>query len=116
MRPLQAVDQLRSVILPFPRCWHAASLLQTWLFGRDIGSLTGVEDMVRSKTWVLKPAPQHGCLVELSLRNLPKHVGTYLDVDGGVIVHTHDSGDILVESPSDLEAQKWKARYWHHNG
>lgn len=79
-------------------CWSLSRLVQKELFGRDMPmfedpptALRGLVKLIttsehRSK-WQKVEEPKHGCLVEMTRSTQPYHLGVWLDIDGGAILH-----------------------------
>lgn len=84
-------------------CWTFTQALQRQLFDRQLPDIALDSDGIRylvkliqdhdaHKQWKAITRPMHGGLVEMSCANLPHHVGTYLDIDGGGVVHCDACG------------------------
>lgn len=59
--------------------------------------------------WTPLQKPTHLCAVALSMStSFVHHVGVYLALDGGVILHCHERSGVVIQSPSALRAQGWK--------
>jgi hypothetical protein len=79
-------------------CWKFARLTQQELFGRDLPFISLEEDRIavwvklvaEYKTklkWMEIDQPVHGCLVEMTHKMLPYHIGTWLDIKEGGVLH-----------------------------
>lgn len=60
-----------------------------------------------SAEWFELPKPLDGCLVGMSSHKLIHHVGIYLAVDGGMILHSSRGKGVLCQSLPALRAQGW---------
>jgi cell wall-associated NlpC family hydrolase len=67
--------------------------------------------------WQRTEAPFEGCAVGLSQNRLFHHVGIYLEVDGGMILHAADKKSTTAQSPATLKSQGWnRIEYFFHHG
>lgn len=101
-------------------CWGLAQAVQARLFLRQLPSFPHVDaENVRAvvreiatsshrKQWMRADGPSHGSLVELSSGRHPYHVGVYLDVDGGGILHSQNPAGVCFDRIATLEAAGWR--------
>jgi hypothetical protein len=59
---------------------------------REIDRVTSGPD------WIEIDRPIHGCAVGMSSNKSIHHVGIWLDFDGGVILHSRDHANVIVQS------------------
>lgn len=92
-------------------------------FGREIFMIktpsAKVEDLVRfikahpeRYMWRVQDRPEHGGLVEMSHGKHPHHVGIWLDIDGGGILHCH-AGGVSFDTVLALQASGWRRFIFH---
>lgn len=76
-------------------------------------NLRAVRDAITNgaveQVWVPLEKPEHLCVVAMS-KNVTSlhHVGIYLDVDGGIILHSTPNASVIAQSEKDLV--KWGFR------
>lgn len=111
-------------------CYAMMQLIQWHLFSRDVMSVWLAQDPSRAavvkavnthparRSWRLnKGRPQHGDAVTMSHVREPFHIGTFLDVDRGVIVHCADGMGLAVDDNAGLIAGGWRnLRYYSYVG
>lgn len=67
--------------------------------------------------WEKIERPEHGCLVKLYRQSEPDHIGIYLSVDGGGILHSCRDNGVQFDLPFFLSAMGWKRlEYYRHRG
>lgn len=99
-------------------CWGFTRLVQRKLFARDLPNLVLAEDSLSNWVkqgielkerlqWVQIEKPKHGCLVSMSHASLPYHVGTWLDIDAGGVIHFTEKGGIQFQSIRELKLTGW---------
>ena len=106
-------------------CWWLAALAQAELFGRTLPAadpaLVG-DIRARAETLATHPAraewreisaPEDGALVLMGkVAGAETHVGTYLALDGGLILHTDERHGVVLDPPLELAAAKrWRLTY-----
>lgn len=79
----------------------------------DALNLKQVADVVTSESetqdWARLDKPDDNCVVALSknIRHL-HHVGLYLHIDGGIVLHALDAGNVIAQPLRDLSAHQWR--------
>ena len=53
--------------------------------------------------WIALDAPMHVCTVTMSRTDRVGHVGMFLDVDGGLVLHCQRGVGVVIHSISDLK-------------
>ena len=106
-----------------PRAWDCWSLFrhaQAGLFGRVVPRVVLSKGTPITKTsallashpgralWRQVPAPAHGGAVELSSVRTPLHVGLWLAVDGGLVLHCAEPAGVQLDSLLTLRACGWR--------
>lgn len=73
-----------------------------------------VESAIAGPEWRKLSAPLHTCAVGLSRHTKLHHVGLFLAVDGGLVLHA-DEPRVVAQSISALTARGWNRIefYWH---
>jgi hypothetical protein len=59
------------------------------------------------RDWLEVPKPTNGCLVLMARLNHPAHIGTYLRIDGGNVLHADERHGVVFEDLSTLAASQW---------
>lgn len=106
-------------------CWGLARSTQRELFGRDLPLLAcaagpsqvnrdNIRDVIRAMDsvelrgeWVRADRPQHGDIAMISHRKYPSHMGTFLRLDGGGILHVTREGGVRFEPITLLRLGGW---------
>lgn len=66
--------------------------------------------------WERLLTPVDGCLVGLSSHKAFHHVGIYLAVDGGSVLHACDGKGVLLQGIHNLKQHGWnRVEYFVHN-
>src|SRR5262245_10181805 len=105
-------------------CYGLAVYLERELFGRDMlpivdapESPSAVARMVAAhpanQQWQRVAKPVDGALVLMAHNLHPWHLGVYLAIDGGLIVHTQRSTGVTCDSPIALRAAGWRSFQYH---
>jgi len=70
------------------------------------------------KEWTRILKPVDGCVVGMSQNKIFHHVGIYLDVDGGLVLHAYKgSSGVISQRPSNLRSQGWnRIEFYQYNG
>lgn len=100
-------------------CWGLACFVQEKLFNRQLphvtssrGNLTEIIYKIRNhperNRWKLVEEPVHGCLVELSHSKHPHHIGVWLDIDGGGILHCQFGTGVSFDPSIILTSVGWR--------
>lgn len=100
-------------------CYTLFQLTQSTLYGRHMpdmheqftADLRALAKIIRQRDhlhWEAIPEPVDGSLVELAHRNHPHHIGTYIDVDGGKVLHAMGGAGICFDSLLVLKATGWR--------
>ncbi|CAO4178814.1 glycoside hydrolase [Methylorubrum populi] len=106
-------------------CWWLAALAQGELFGRPLPAADPalVADIrARAEAMATHPAreewreietPVDGALVLMGkVAGAETHVGTFLALDGGLILHTDERHGVVLDPPLELAAAKrWRLTY-----
>lgn len=65
--------------------------------------------------WVRLMKPVDGCAVALSKSKVFHHVGIFTSIDGGLVLHAHDSGRVVAQSLAGLRSQGWsRIQFYKH--
>jgi hypothetical protein len=99
-------------------CWGLVRYVQNEAFGRELQIIEPPSDKVRDlikfikshpehQNWTKVDEPVHGGVVELSNSYHPNHVGVYLDIDGGGILHCSVAG-VTFDPLVILKASGWR--------
>lgn len=69
----------------------------------------------RSK-WLLTVTPTQGCAVLMAHSKYPSHVGVWLDVDGGGVIHCVRGEGVVFSGVSSLKTCGWgRVEYYKHD-
>lgn len=67
--------------------------------------------------WQAVAVPRAGDGVKMSCARDPWHVGLWLDVDGGGVLHCLEGPGVIFSSPAALKAAGWgRVTYWRFTG
>ena len=68
-------------------------------------------------TWELAFYPKDGYLVKLYRQDQPDHIGIYVDVEGGGILHSQRDVGVCFDKPFILKTVGWKKlEYFRYRG
>lgn len=105
-------------------CWAFVRRVWAEQFGRDVPAVdvdacnklacvrafTGHDDRAN---WELIDTPYEGCAVLLSQSQHPSHVGVWVDVDGGGVLHCVEHIGVIFQTISSLRLSGWnKLEYY----
>lgn len=86
-------------------------ILPACQFSDDTRNSTSYRDAISAHSttpmWSPIDAPVDGCVVAMGKREWPHHVGVYLDVDGGRIVHCLERVGCASDKLSTLRKSGW---------
>lgn len=68
----------------------------------------------RNYEWQRIDTPEHGCTVAMSQSRRFHHVGIWLDLDGGRILHSRAGAGTLLESIGSLKRSRWRVAFYRH--
>lgn len=104
-------------------CWELTRLCQSAVFDRNLPVVLSVpsskRELVRLMAkrdahpgWREIAQPEHGAVVFLARRGhgasrAAVHAGTWLDLDGGGVLHTDDPHGVTFETLPELSARNW---------
>jgi len=105
-------------------CWGLAKKVQKTLFNREMPSIkdppTNLKTLIRfvknheaRGQWIKSDGPKHGQLVELAHGKNPFHIGVYLDIDGGGLIHSVNPLGVCFDRLATLEAAGWRRFVYH---
>lgn len=106
-------------------CYSAATMLQAALFGRAMPSFqapagagrTAIAGAIAAHPerarWVEVDTPIDGALVTMARQNCGYHVGTWLEEDGGLIVHAIEECGVVADTIMSLQAVGWRRFRYH---
>lgn len=99
-------------------CWALVRHVQEHRFGRNLPIIPNPEDLLsiarhfrdhpERQRWELVEVPEEGDCVLMRQARYPVHVGVWLDVDGGRVLHVvHDKG-VVAQTRDSLAAHGWR--------
>lgn len=101
-------------------CYGLARYLQRELWGLDMpafympgeaGRFTiagAISAHPERKNWIEVARPKDGDLVSMAKQNLGYHIGQYVALEGGLIVHTLEDSGVTVDPSFNLRAMGWR--------
>lgn len=106
-------------------CYGLARHLQAVFFGRELPLFTMPAEAGRFAVasaisvhpertrWVEVAEPQDGAIAVMSRQDVGFHLGVFLDIDGGIIVHAIEIQGVSAERPFILSspAARWRIAY-----
>lgn len=110
-------------------CWGLTRVCQGELFGRHLpiimvdpknlrAVIEAMENNAARTAWMEVEEPRHGDIVTLARHDHPAHIGTYLAVDRGGVLHTTQDYGVAFDQITALRAQGWmRLRFlrWREN-
>jgi hypothetical protein len=102
-------------------CWGLAHHCQRCLFDRElpIAGTESFEEIVRilrdpviQASWPMEHQPSHGALV-VFYSAPERHVGTWLSIDGGGVLHIAEGAGVKFETPLMMSKQGWGRMHFH---
>ncbi|OAN45860.1 NlpC/P60 family protein [Magnetospirillum moscoviense] len=98
-------------------CWEFVRMVQARHFGRLLPEIGNPEDMLvmgrtfrdhpERQRWAKVPDPMEGDCVLLRRSRHPIHVGIWLDVDGGGVLHCAQDAGVVFQRPDALSLNGW---------
>ncbi len=99
-------------------CWALVRHVQREQFGRDLPVIPNPEDLLsiarhfrdhpERRRWDLVDVPQEGDCVLMRQARYPVHVGVWLDVDGGRVLHVVRDKGVVAQGLESLAAHGWR--------
>lgn len=110
----------------FYDCWGLAQVVQRGLFGREMPTIESppsdndprtmirfIRDHHARKQWRQVDGPGHGRLVEMCRSSLPFHIGVYLEIDGGGILHSAQGIGVGFDPLNTMVVTGWRGLTFH---
>jgi hypothetical protein len=99
-------------------CWHFFRKVQKDHFGRDVPvvnidaldslscarAISGHDERIY---WVQAESPEEGDAVLMGRGKHPTHIGTWLDVDGGSVLHSIKNAGVVRQGLAALRRDGW---------
>lgn len=107
-------------------CYGLARHLQAALYDRDLPAFqlpaeagrfavaSAIAVHPERRRWVETDHPVDGAIAVMARQDCGFHLGTYVALDGGLIVHTLEQTGVIAERPFQLAgpAGRWQLRYY----
>lgn len=106
-------------------CYGCARLIQSRVFGREMPEFSMPADAGRiaiasaiavhpeRARWAEVDLPSDGALVTMARNDCGYHIGTWLDDDGGIIVHAMEGVGVVADTIQSLKAVGWRRFRFH---
>lgn len=110
-------------------CWELTRQCQSVLFKRELPPVLVAPERMRELLglmqtrhhypgWRESATPAHGAIVFLTRNGHDAaraacHAGTWLDLDGGGLLHTDDPHGVVFETLPELKARNWAEPSFH---
>ena len=104
-------------------CWAFVCHVQQHQFGRELPAIPNPEDLLaiardfrdhpERKRWDLAQDPKEGDCVLMRQARYPIHVGVWLDVDGGGVLHCAQEAGVAFQTLSSLSANGWRVEGYY---
>lgn len=103
----------------FYGCYGCARHIQSELYGRELPLIevpeglerTGAAGLIATNperaNWREIATPEDGAVVQMFRQRLGYHIGTYVDLDGGVVVHAI-APSVQADTLMQLHAANWR--------
>ena len=98
-------------------CWEFVRMVQARHFGRILPEISNPEDMLvmgrtfrnhpERRRWTKMPDPMEGDCVLLRRSRHPIHVGIWLDVDGGGVLHCAEGAGVVFQRSDAIKLNGW---------
>lgn len=98
-------------------CWAFVRHIQKQHFGRDLPGIPNPEDVLaiargfrdhpERQRWELINAPNDGDCVLMRQARYPIHVGVWLDVDNGGVLHCSQEAGVAFQTLNSLALNGW---------
>jgi cell wall-associated NlpC family hydrolase len=99
-------------------CWGLVQAVYINEFGINLPTYPGIEfetklalaklveqEVTKAESrWKVEPTPIDGCVVAMSSHKAIHHVGVFIDVDGGLILHTQKGTGVVAQKQSTLKS------------
>jgi cell wall-associated NlpC family hydrolase len=107
-------------------CWGLVQFVEKKHYNRDLPDFpidahalariaVEIDEQSKNGTWEQIPKPVDGCIVALGHNQRFHHVGLYLEVDGGFILHSLDHHGVLCTPTARLKSSGWnRVAYYRH--
>lgn len=99
-------------------CWAFVCWVQERHFGRALPAIANPEDLLgiardfrdhpERKRWIQVDVPAEGDCVLMRQARYPIHVGVWLDVDGGGVLHCAQEAGVAFQGVTALAANGWR--------
>ncbi len=100
-------------------CWGLARKVQSILFNRELDDIPDPPDSPKELArfivghrqrdkWTLAESPSHGQIVEMVQVRNPFHIGVYLNIDRGGIIHSLENTGVRFDKLDVLKAVGWR--------
>ena len=101
-------------------CWAFFCLIQKTHYGRTVPPVVNPRTQakmfrahVERKRWVWVEVPLDGDGVLMRQSRVPVHVGTWLEVDGGGILHCAEGAGVVFQRPDALALNGWRVEGYY---
>lgn len=107
-------------------CWGFFRQVQRERFGRNVPMIDVDALSLLSRTltfahhperqrWIEVGCPEEGDAVLLGAGRHPAHIGVYVEVNGGAVLHSAEGHGVVIEAPARLRARGWpNITYWRN--
>ena len=108
-------------------CWLFFREIQAKHYGRtvpivdvdvmDIRDVIHKVDVEKKAHWEQIGKPEDGCAVLMSRNRYPVHIGMWLDIDGGKVLHCAQGMGVVFQNRQALKFDGWTGiTYWRFAG
>ena len=104
-------------------CWSFVCHVQQRHFGRELPSIPYPEDLLaiardfrdhpERKRWDIAQDPKEGDCVLMRQARYPIHVGVWLNVDGGGVLHCAQEAGVAFQNLASLSANGWRVEGYY---
>jgi hypothetical protein len=105
-------------------CWGLARAAQKIVFGRDLPIVScpstlralveTIENHAVRDNWPEVERATHGCLVSMTQSLHPHHIGTYLGLDGGRVLHATKNEGVMCCTLAQLRLEGFSKLRFHN--
>lgn len=106
-------------------CWGLTRLVQRDVYGRDLplfemavkcgrmAMAAVIAAHPERKRWRQIPRPVDGALISMAQQGRGYHLGTFVALDGGLIVHTLEESGVVADRAVHLRTLGWHSIKWY---
>ena len=107
-------------------CWGLVVAVYRQMYGRELDIIPVEQGNLRQvikafkqhperKNWVAVDNPKEGDVALMRQSRHPIHVGIWLNIDGGGVMHAMQGNGVVFQDIGSLSLSGWKIEGWYRN-